>query len=270
MNINLKGDLLSLKTPVVMGVLNFTEDSFYAESRCASDLLVVRRAEQILQEGAAIIDVGAVSTRPGSNPIDANTEYLRVKKCLKLILQNFPNAKISVDTFRANIAQMSIDEGAVLINDISGGEDPQMFPVVAKYQIPYCLTFNMRNFQLSKDEIFPEMLSFFGKKVEQLRQMGLNDIVLDPGFGFGQTVEESLYLMNHIEILESLELPTLIGISRKRMVFNTLGVTPQEALAGTIVLNTVALQKGAHILRVHDVKEAVDAVKMVEALKQNI
>lgn len=260
MFLNLKGDLQSLKTPIVMGVLNCTDDSFYPGSRFKEDADVIVRATEILTQGAVLIDLGAVSTRPGSHPIDAGTEYMRIKKYLNLILKYIPHAKVSIDTFRSNVAEMAIGEGAAMINDVSGGEDEKMFKVVTQHRIPYCLTHNSRGKELTNEELIPDMLTFFGNKVEQLKQMGANDIVLDPGFGFGKSIDQNFYILKNIAVFQELELPLLIGISRKSMIYKSLDSTPEQALAGTIVLNTIAVLNHAHILRVHDVKEALDTI----------
>jgi dihydropteroate synthase len=264
MFLNLKGDLQSLKTPIVMGVLNCTDDSFYAGSRFKEDSDVIVRATEILTQGGVLIDLGAVSTRPGSHPIDAGTEYMKIKKYLKLILKYIPHAKVSVDTFRSNVAEMAIGEGAAMINDVSGGEDKKMFKVVAQNGIPYCLTHNSRGKELTNEELLPDMLTFFGNKVEQLKQMGANDIILDPGFGFGKSIDQNFYLMKNLAVLHELELPLLVGISRKSMIYKSLDSTPEHALAGTIALNTIAVLNHAHILRVHDVKEALDTIVITE------
>lgn len=260
MFLNLKGDLQSLKTPIVMGVLNCTDDSFYPGSRFKEDADVIVRATEILTQGAVLIDLGAVSTRPGSHPIDAGTEYMRIKKYLNLILKYIPHAKVSIDTFRSNVAEMAIGEGAAMINDVSGGEDEKMFKVVTQHRIPYCLTHNSRGKELTNEELIPDMLTFFGNKVEQLKQMGANDIVLDPGFGFGKSIDQNFYILKNIAVFQELELPLLIGISRKSMIYKSLDSTPEQALAGTIALNTIAVLNHAHILRVHDVKEALDTI----------
>jgi dihydropteroate synthase len=262
MYLNLKGDLQSLKTPIVMGVLNCTDDSFYAGSRFKDDTEVVVRASQIITEGAVLIDLGAVSTRPGATSLDAGTEYMRIKKYLKLIMKYIPHAKVSVDTFRSNVAEMAIGEGAVLINDVSGGDDPKIFDVAAKYQVPYCLTHNSRGKNLTTEQMLPDMLTFYGSKIEKLKELGVNDIILDPGFGFGKTIEQNFHIMKNLSVFHELALPILVGISRKSMIYTPLTTTPEYALAGTIALNTVAIEKGAHILRVHDVKEAIDAIKI--------
>lgn len=264
MYLNLKGDLQSLKTPIVMGVLNCTDDSFYAGSRFKDDTDVVVRASQILMEGAALVDLGAVSTRPGAILIDAGTEYMRIKKYMKLIMKYIPHAKVSVDTFRPNVAEMAIGEGAALINDISGGEDEKIFAVAAKYNTPYCLTHNSRGKVLTTEEMIPDMLTFFGEKVEKLKQLGVNDIILDPGFGFGKSIEQNYHIMKNLSVFHELSLPVLVGISRKSMIYTPLTTTPDEALAGTIALNTIAVQQNAQILRVHDVKAAVDTIKITK------
>lgn len=262
MFLNLKGDLQSLKTPIVMGVLNCTDDSFYAGSRFKGDTEVVVRASQILSEGAVMIDLGAVSTRPGATSLDAGTEYMRIKKYMKLIMKYIPHAKVSVDTFRSNVAEMAIGEGAVMINDVSGGEDPKIFDITAKLQVPYCLTHNSRGKELSTEEMLPDMLTFFGNQVQKLKDLGVNDIILDPGFGFGKTLEQNYHIMKNLAVFHQLNLPLLVGISRKSMIYTPLVTIPDKALAGTIALNTIAIQHGAHILRVHDVKEAVDTIKI--------
>ncbi|PKP21302.1 MAG: dihydropteroate synthase [Bacteroidetes bacterium HGW-Bacteroidetes-19] len=264
MYLNLKGDLQSLKTPIVMGVLNCTDDSFYAGSRFKDDTEVVVRASQILSEGAVLIDLGAVSTRPGATSLDAGTEYMRIKKYLKLIMKYIPHAKVSVDTFRSNVAEMAIGEGAVLINDVSGGADPKIFDVAAKYKVPYCLTHNSRGKELTTEEMLPDMFSFFGAKIEILKELGVNDIILDPGFGFGKTIDQNYHIMKNLNVLHQLELPILVGISRKSMIYTPLTTTPEKALTGTIALNTIAVEKGAHILRVHDVKEASETIKITK------
>lgn len=262
MYLNLNGNIQSLKTPIVMGVLNCTDDSFYAGSRFKDDTEVVVRASQILTEGAIMVDLGAVSTRPGGTSLDAGTEYMRIKKYMKLIMKYIPHAKVSVDTFRANVAEMAIGEGAVLINDVSGGTDPKIFEVAAKYQVPYCLTHNSRDKELSTEDLIPDMLSFYGDKIEKLKDLGINDIILDPGFGFGKTVEQNYHILKNLNVFHALALPLLVGISRKSMIYTPLLTTPENALAETIALNTVAVQQGAHILRVHDVKEAIDTIKI--------
>ena len=269
MFINLKGELQSFKTPIVMGVLNSTEDSFYDGGKYADDRAFLYRAAQILDEGAAILDIGAVSTRPNAPFIDAGTEYNVIKKRLRLLLFHFPNIKISVDTFRAQIAEMAVNEGAAMINDISGGEDPKMFKVIGQQKIPYCLTHNSRNKEITQEQLIPEMLSFFGMQIEQLKLQGVNDIIIDPGFGFGKTIEQNYFLMNNLAVFQQLGFPVLVGISRKSMIYQAQGTTPNEALTGTIALNMTALSQGAQILRVHDIKEAVETIIISQKLKEH-
>jgi dihydropteroate synthase len=206
MFLNLKGDLQSLKTPIVMGVLNCTDDSFYAGSRYNDDTEVVVRASQILTEGAAIIDLGAVSTRPGATYLDAGTEYMKIKKYLKLIMKYIPHAKVSVDTFRANVAEMAIGEGAAFINDVSGGEDEKIFEVAAKLHVPYCLTHNSRGKALTMEEMIPDMLRFFGEKIEKLKSLGVNDSVMVPANALSGVVVNGVY------IIDFLDIPTNNGI----------------------------------------------------------
>lgn len=268
MTLNLKGELLNVTSPIIMGILNYTEDSFYDGGKWMDDTAFLLRVEQILSEGGKIIDLGAVSTRPNAVVVDAGTEYQRIRKAMNLIMKYFPKALVSIDTFRANIAEMALGEGAAMINDISGGEDKAMFALIGKHNIPYCLTFNTRNKTIDNSDLIPSMLSFFGEKIEQLRTLKVNDIIIDPGFGFGQTVDQNYMLMKNLAIFKELSIPILVGISRKSMIYNVLACTPQESLSGTIALNTIALLNGADILRVHDVKAAVDAVKIVQTIKQ--
>ncbi len=266
--INLQGELLPLEPCKVMGILNVTEDSFFDGGKYDNETAIVVRAQQMMMAGASIIDLGVVSTRPNSTPIDAGEEYLRVKKNLKLLFKYLPNLPVSVDTFRANVAQMAIDEGAAFINDIAGGTDPNMYKIVAKNQVPYCLTHNNRGAEVSDEELIPSMLSFFAAEVEKLKEAGVNDIVIDPGFGFGKSMEQNHLIMQNLNAFETLELPLLVGISRKSMIFNVLQTTPEHALTGTTVLHTLALRNKVHILRVHDVKEAMDTIKMMHYVNQ--
>jgi len=265
--INLNQKLISLETPIIMGILNTTGDSFFDGGHYVSETAILKRVEQILEEGAAIVDLGAVSTRPNAIDIDERQEFEAVKKHLHLILSHFPNAYVSIDTFRASVAKMAIQEGAVMINDISGGADLEMFDVVGKHQIPYILTHNNRNSPLSTRELIPEMLSFFGNSIEKLIQKGVKDIIIDPGFGFGKTVEQNYYLINHLETFSVLNFPILVGISRKSMIQKALEVSPADSLTGTIVLNTVSLYHGASILRVHDVKQCVETIQLTNVLR---
>ena len=276
MHLNLKGKLLSLDTPAVMGIVNYTDDSFYDGSRCTTDKALLSKVEQMLEEGVDIIDLGAVSTRPGAIEMDEKSEFEKIKSALKIILDFYPNAPISVDTWRSSVAEMAISEGAAMINDISGGIfDENMFSVIGRYHVPYCLMHTSAKPQLmqqmtSYQNIIAEMLQFFGKQIDALKSLGINDIILDPGFGFGKSLEQNYFLMNNLQAFTMLNLPLLVGISRKSMIYKLLDTSPVDALNGTTVLNTVALMKGAAILRVHDVKAAKEVVILTEKLKKQL
>ena len=272
--INAKGELIDLRRPQVMGILNVTPDSFYSGSRKQSEAEIIERIQQITDEGASMIDIGAYSSRPGAAHISEEEEMDRLRFGLKLINQYQPNAIISVDTFRANIAKMCVEEyGVAIINDISAGNmDDQMFQTVAKLGVPYIMMHMQGTPQNMQDHpeynnLLKDMFYYFSEKIQKLRDLGAKDIILDPGFGFGKTVEDNYQIMNHLEEFHVFELPLLVGISRKSMIYKFLGTSPEEALNGTSVLNTIAIEKGAHILRVHDVKEAVEVVRLVEKMK---
>lgn len=253
--INVRNRLLNLDTPIVMGILNVTPDSFYANSRISTEAEVIERSRQILAENGVIIDVGACSTRPGSTPASEEEETLRLRRALRILRQELPEAVVSVDTFRPEVASMAVKEfGIDIINDISGGSE-EMFRTVSRLGVPYILT--------SVKSSMREMLLDFSEKVQQLRDLGQKDIILDPGYGFGKTLEENYEILKVQEHLQVMELPLLVGVSRKSMIFRMLETTPEESLNGTTVLNTIALMKGANILRVHDVKEAVECCKLV-------
>ena len=266
--INVRGRLVNLAHPLVMGILNCTPDSFYAESRKQSEVDIVGRAHQIVAEGGAIIDIGAFSTRPGGSEVDADEEATRLQSAVRLVRRELPDAIISVDTFRPLIARAAIEDwGADMINDVSEGrqenfvgtatpEEGSMFETVARLQVPYIL--------MSLKPTIESMLKAWAGEVQQLHELGVKDIILDPGFGFGKTLDENYALMGEMEKLNVMELPLLVGVSRKSMVWKLLEGTPQTALNGTTVLHTLALQKGAGILRVHDVREAVEAVRIFE------
>lgn len=243
-----------------MGILNCTPDSFFSGSRKQTEDEIRERALEIVREGGDIIDVGACSTRPGCILATEEEEMERLRFALPIVKETVPNMPISIDTFRASVAEMCIKEyGDVTINDISEGEDPEMFKVVAKYGVPYIL--------MSVKPTLKEMVLSFAEKVQQLRDIGAKDIILDPGFGFGKTLEQNYEILNDIDFLRELNLPILVGISRKSMIWRTLGITPEEALNGTTALNTIALMKGAaDILRVHDVKAAKETISLVKAL----
>ena len=270
--INVHGQLLSLATPQVMGILNVTPDSFFAGSRKQTELEIAQRANQIVAEGGTIIDVGAFSTRPGADEVSMEEEMARLRKALPIIRKEQPDVALSIDTFRPEVAQMAVEEyGADIINDVSEGgitgivdtplmqdnddEYPAIFRMMGKLKVPYIL--------MSVQKDVHDMLKGFSKEVQQLRDLGVNDIILDPGFGFGKTMEENFRLLNEMDKLQVMDLPLLVGVSRKRMIWKTLDITADEALNGTTVINTLALTKGANILRVHDVKAAVEATRLV-------
>ena len=270
--INVSGRLIDLSHPQVMGILNVTPDSFYADSRKQTEEEIAKRAEQILEEGAAMIDVGAFSTRPGAAMVSEEEESARLHLALSVIRRNHPEAVLSVDTFRPAVAKRVIEEfGDCVINDVGGltagpdgalADDPirreEMFRLVSSMHVPYIY--------MTSAAILREVLLDFAEKAQQLRDLGQKDIILDPGFGFGKTTDQDYALMGELEKLQVMQLPILVGISRKSMIWRRLGITPAEALNGTTALHAVALLKGANILRVHDVKAAVEAVKLLRSL----
>ena len=269
--LNAGGKLIDLATPKVMGIINITPDSFFAESRKTNIDAIVQKAGKMLADGAAILDLGAYSSRPGAVDISVQEETDRLLPAVEAIVARYPDAVISADTFRASVAEAAINAGAQIINDISGGElDADMFATVARLQVPYILMHmkgtpqNMVQ-QAHYEDIFAEVYDYFVKKIYRLKQLGVHDIVLDPGFGFAKTAAHSYELISKMKGFDVLQLPVLAGISRKKMIYGLLGTTANEALNGTTALNTIALMKGASILRVHDVKEAVEAVKIFNA-----
>ena len=269
--INVNGRLLDLSTPQVMGVLNVTPDSFYSGCRAQTDEAIAERARQILEEGASIIDIGAYSSRPNCVDISPEEELNRLRYALKILNEVHPDAIISVDTFRASVAEVCVKEyGVAIINDISGGEmDKNMFDTVVDLQVPYIMQHmqgtpqDMQN-SPHYDNLMRETFLYFSEKIQTLHDRGLNDIILDPGFGFGKTLDHNYELLSHMEEFKIFELPILVGLSRKSMITKLLDIPTTEALNGTTVANTIALMKGADIIRVHDVKEAVQAVKIVQ------
>lgn len=274
--INVNGSLLDLSVPCVMGILNITPDSFYAGSRMQTEAEITARAQQILDEGAGIIDIGAYSFRPNAENVSPHEEMERLRMGLEILRKTHPGAVISVDTFRADVARMCVEEyGVAIINDIAAGEmDTDMFRTVAELNVPYIMMHMQgtpQNMQKHPhyDNVLKEVFLYFAQKVQQLRDLGMKDIILDPGFGFGKTVEHNYELLAHLEEFRVFELPLLVGVSRKSMIYRLLGGTPQDALNGTTVLDTICLLKGADILRVHDVREAVETVKIVEAMRRN-
>ena len=273
--INIKGKLCDLSHPVVMGILNITPDSFFDGGKYFSESDKIKaRIDQILTEGGKIIDIGAYSSRPGADDVSEDEEYRRQTRAFDVIAANYSDLTISVDTFRSGIARKAVLEfGADIINDISAGEiDKNMFTTVAELNVPYILMHMQGRPADMQDsptyaDVVEDIVLYLSRKVMELRQLGVKDIIIDPGFGFGKTLEQNYALLNRLEAFDVFELPLLVGISRKSMIYKLLNKTPQESLNGTTVLNTLALTKGASILRVHDVKEAVECVTIFEALK---
>jgi dihydropteroate synthase len=269
-SINIKGTLVSIESPLVMGILNITPDSFYADSRKQTEADITKRIETILQEGGQIIDIGGYSSRPDAEEVSLEEEIARLALALKIINRHYPDTIVSVDTFRADVARCCVEEfGAAIINDIAAGElDAGMFQTVAALQVPYIMMHmrgtpqTMQQFTGYTD-LITDIRKYFSDKVYRLEQMGVNDIILDPGFGFSKTTEQNYQLMHHLNDFSIFGLPLLVGISRKAMIYKYLDITPSESLNGTSILNTLALLNGADILRVHDVKEAVEVVKIV-------
>ena len=268
--INVNGFLLDLSSPCVMGILNVTPDSFYAGSRMQTEIDITHRIEQIVGEGAGIIDVGAYSSRPNAENVSPAEEMERLRMGLGILRKVQPDAVVSVDTFRADVARMCVEEyGVAIINDIAAGEmDGDMFRTVADLNVPYIMM-HMRGTPqtMQRHTDYPDMMEeimlYFSRKVRQLRLLGVNDIILDPGFGFSKTLEQNYQLMSHLKEFSIFELPLLVGVSRKSMIYKLLGGTPADSLNGTTVLNTYALLNGANILRVHDVREAVEAIRVI-------
>ena len=273
--LNLRGKLYSLCEPKIMGILNVTPDSFYAESRTSDEEHIAARVQQLMDDGADMIDIGGYSSRPGADDVSPEEEMNRLRRGLRVVRRLYPEVPISVDTFRADVARMCVEEeGADIINDISGGMmDRQMFRTVARLGVPYILmhmqgTPDTMQQAPHYDNLRREVMLYFAERIDRLCQMGAKDIIVDPGFGFGKTLEHNYELFHHLDDLNLFNLPLLVGISRKSMIYKLLGGTPQTSLNGTTVLNTIALMKGAHILRVHDVKEAVEAKRIVMKMKE--
>jgi len=270
MTINCKGQLIDLSTPKVMGILNVTPNSFYDGGKFTLSENGLSQVRKMLDEGATFIDIGAYSSKPNSEFVSEEEERNRILPVVQGILNQFPDALLSIDTFRSGIAAVCIENGAAIINDISAGNlDEKMMDVVAKYNVPFIMmhmrgTPQTMQSQTNYENIVKEMLFYFSEKVNKARSLGINDLIIDPGFGFAKTLEQNYEVLQNLELFKMLDLPLLAGISRKSMVYKPLGVTANEALNGTTVLNTIALSKGANILRVHDVKEAVECVKLFE------
>ncbi len=278
--LNLRGELLDLSSPLVMGILNITPDSFYQPEGRKLEIpglsQVLKEAEKMLAEGAAILDLGAYSSRPNAEHISEKTEAERLIPVVRALVKEFPKAIFSIDTFRAEVAEQAIDSGAHIINDISAGQlDEKMFETIGRLQVPYIMMHmkgtpqNMQQ-QAHYENLIPEMGTYFSEKIEKLNRFGVQDIIIDPGFGFAKTLEHNYEILNRFEEFKSLEFPLLAGLSRKSMIYKLLGGTAADALNGTTAANTIALLKGAKILRVHDVKPAAEAIKIVQAMQAAI
>ncbi|OXB06802.1 dihydropteroate synthase [Flavobacterium pectinovorum] len=272
MLINCKGQLIDLSIPKVMGILNVTPNSFFDGGKYSNEDEIISQVDKMLSEGATFIDIGAYSSKPSAEFVTEQEEIDRIVPAIELILNHFPEALLSIDTFRAEVANASIESGAAIINDIAAGElDDKMFDVIAKYNVPYIMMHMRGNPQTMQsltqyEDIVKEMLFYFSEKVKKARSLGINDLILDPGFGFAKTTDQNYEVMQKMELFNVLELPVLVGISRKSMIYKTLNNTAQEALNGTTFLNTIALTKGAKILRVHDVKEATECVTLFDKM----
>lgn len=266
--LNLKGNLVDLTTPLVMGILNVTPDSFYDGGYYNSDTLLIKQALKLHNEGATILDIGGYSSRPGATDIPQEEELKRVVNGINIVLKELPEAFISVDTFRSEVAKAAIEAGACMVNDISGGSlDKNMWKTVAALKVPYILMHMKGTPQNMKDhavyeKLLPELLDYFHTRLHQLNELGVKDILVDPGFGFAKTIDQNYEILKNLNYFKALNRPLLIGLSRKSFIHKRLGIKPEKALNGTTVLNTIALMNGASILRVHDVKEAVEAVKL--------
>jgi len=272
MAINCKGELIDLSIPKVMGILNVTPNSFFDGGKYKNESEIVSQVEKMLNDGAAFIDLGAYSSKPSAEFVTEQEEIERIVPAIELILKHFPETLLSIDTFRAGVAKASIESGAAIINDIAAGElDDKMFEIVAHYNVPYIMMHMRGNPQTMQsmtqyDDIVKEMLFYFAEKVNRARSLGINDVIIDPGFGFAKTTDQNYEVLRKMELFNALELPLLVGVSRKSMIYKTLNTTTQEALNGTTILNTIALTKGAKILRVHDVKEAMECVTLFEKM----
>ena len=276
MTINCKGHLIDLSSPKVMGILNITPDSFYDGGKHNSEKAIIKHVEQMLLEGATFIDIGAYSSKPGADFVSEDEELARILPIITRVLKEFPEALLSIDTFRSSVAKECIQMGAALINDISAGKlDDTMLNTVADLHVPYIMM-HMRGTpqtmqkQTVYNNLVKDILFYFSERIAAARQLGIVDMIIDPGFGFAKTLEQNFELLNQLELFNMLELPLLVGVSRKSMIYKTLQNSASEALNGTTALNTIALQKGANILRVHDVKEAIETIKLVQSLNPKI
>lgn len=274
MTINCKGTLLDLNSPKVMGILNITPDSFYDGGMYKDETTILNQTEKMLNDGATFIDIGAYSSRPGAAEVSEEEELKRIVPVVELLIKKFPDIIISIDTFRSKVAKETINLGAALINDISGGNlDSKMYETVAKLKVPYILMHmagtpkTMQN-NPTYEDVTKDLIYFFSDKIDQLHRLNVSDIIIDVGFGFGKTIEHNFQLLRNMSLFQNLDKPILAGLSRKSMLYKTLDITSQEALNATTSANTIALLNGANILRVHDVKEAVEAVKLVNQLRE--
>ena len=276
MTINCAGKLIDLSIPKIMGILNITPDSFYDGGRYNSDKKILDHVEKMVIDGATFIDIGAYSSRPGGVDIDENEELKRIIPAIELVNKKFPEIIISIDTFRSKIAEACLNSGAAIINDISASQlDEKMMETISKYNVPYIIMHMKGNPQnmmdkTNYDDMLQEMIKYFSKKINQAMSYKINDIIIDPGFGFAKNIKQNYDLLNHLDLLKILDKPIMVGISRKSMIYKSLDSTPEEALNGTTVLNTVALIKGASILRVHDVKEANECIKLIGSLNKQL
>ena len=273
MTINCKGQLIDLASPKVMGILNVTPNSFFDGGKYKTESVILSQVGKILTDGATFIDVGAYSSKPSAEFVSEKEELNRIVPVVNLILEKFPDSLISIDTFRSEVAKVCLENGAAIINDISAGNlDDKMLETIAKYNVPYIMmhmrgTPQTMQTMTNYDNIIKEMLFYFSQRIAEARSLGINDLIIDPGFGFAKTLEQNYEVLQKLELFEMLELPLLAGFSRKSMIYKTLHSTAEEALNGTSVLNTIALTKGAKILRVHDVKEAMECVTLFNKLK---
>lgn len=272
MTINCNGNLIDLAKPKVMGILNVTPNSFFDGGKHTNENEILNQVEKMLSDGATFIDVGAYSSKPKAEFVSEKEELERILPVIQSILKQFPKTILSVDTFRSEVARVCIENGVAMINDISAGSlDENMFQVIAKYKVPYIMMHMRGTSQTMQsltnyDNIIKEMIFYFSEKVAKATSLGITDLILDPGFGFAKTLEQNYEVLQNIELFQMLELPILVGVSRKSMIYKVLNSNPNDALNGTTVLNTIALIKGAKILRVHDVKEAVECIKLIQNL----
>ena len=271
--INCKGNLIDLSTPKVMGIINLTPDSFYDGGKLTSKKEILLKAEQMLKEGATFLDLGAYSSRPGAQFVSEKEEINRVLPVIKILLNEFPETLVSIDTFRSNVANESISAGASLINDISAGKlDDHMFKIIAQHQVPYVMMHMRGTPELMMKntdyiDLTKEVLYYFSERIAKARSFGINDLIADPGFGFSKTLDQNYELFNDLELFKNLNVPLLIGISRKSMIQKKIKTTAENSLNGTTALHAIAIQKGASILRVHDVKEAFETINLLQNLK---